>query len=151
LKKFVFRFQALLDTKKHLEEKCEDELAVLTRKQREVEAVLNEMEDRLARYYEEYCGNRKATIEEIRRYRCYFDKLNEDIELQKEVKANCADEVEMKRAELMAVQKEKLALEKLMEKDYCRYQQKMMTWERKFLDEIATAAFIRRGGDENIC
>ena len=150
MKKFVFRFQTLLDTKKHLEEKHENELAILVMEHRDKEAALKEMEDRLVGYYEEYCGNVKATVEEIQSYRRYFDKLNEDIKLQKEVTGKAADDVEMKRAELIAVQKEKLALEKLMGKDYRKYQQRMMTWERKFLDEIATAAFIRRGGDEDI-
>ncbi len=150
MKKFVFRFQALLDTKKHLEEKYENELAILMREQREEEAALKEMEERLVRYYEEYCGNGETTAEDIRRYRRYFDKLNNDIKLQKEVTAKAANDVEMKREELIAVQKEKLALEKLMAKDYRKHQEMVMTWERKFLDEIATSAYIRHSGNEKV-
>jgi len=150
LRRYVFRFQALLDTKKHFEEKYENELALLMKKQRDEETRLEEMERRLIRYHEEYVNSLKATIEEIRRYRDYFDKLNNDIERQVEAINNAAEEVEAKREELIEVRKEKLALEKLMEKDYRKYQEDMMMWERKFLDEIGTSGYIRRGGGETI-
>lgn len=150
MRRYVFRFQALLDTKKHFEEKYENELALLMKKQRDEETRLEEMERRLIRYHEEYVNSLKATIEEIRRYRDYFDKLNNDIERQVEAINNAAEEVEAKREELIEVRKEKLALEKLMEKDYRKYQEDMMMWERKFLDEIGTSGYIRRGGGETI-
>ena len=147
MKKFVFRFQTLLDTKIYLEEMYENELAILIRTRHDEETRLGEMKRRLAEYYKEYAGHREATIEEIRRYRDYFDKLNNDIELQKQTVEKAAGDVETKREELILVQKEKLALEKLKEKDYRKHQDKVMMWERKFLDEIATSDYIRNGGN----
>ncbi|GAH61387.1 unnamed protein product, partial [marine sediment metagenome] len=79
--------------------------------------------------------------------RDYFDKLNNDIELQKQAVEKATGDVETKREELISVQKEKLALEKLKDKDYRKYQDKVMMWERKFLDEIATGNYIRNGGN----
>ncbi len=150
MKKFVFRFQALLDTKKHFEEKYENELALMMRKQHDEEVRLEEMEQRLIRCREEHVNNTETTIEEICRYRNYFDKLHNDIERQVETIDKAAEEVEAKREKLIEVRKEKLALEKLMEKDYRKYQEDMMMWERKFLDEIGTIGYIRRGSGETI-
>ena len=143
MKKFTFRFQTLLNTKEHLEELKKNELAVLLGRLRVENERLTEMVHSLADCRDEYIRRDNGTVAEIQKYSEYFDKLGADIAKQKQVIANTETEVEDKRKELIAVQKERLALDRLKQKDYAKYMKELALWERKFLDEIGSNAFAR--------
>ena len=55
-----------------------------------------------------------------------------------------ATDVTQKRDNLIAIMKKRKTLEKLKEKEWLEYQQKLMQAERKFNDEVAATRHIRK-------
>lgn len=143
MKKFVFRFQTLLDTKKHHEELLENDLAILMKKHIEQQSLLEEARAELLSHREQCANCKEGLVEDIRRHRDFYEKLQDDIRLREEAVSAAASEVQSKRSELVELRRERLALEKLREKDHAKYQRELAMWERKFLDEIAAHKYAR--------
>ena len=67
----------------------------------------------------------------------YIQRLATDLDNQKRQVALAKKQFNQKRAELVEMIKKRKTLEKLKEKGFKTFQQKMLKTEREFMDEVA--------------
>lgn len=147
MKKFQFRLQVVLDIKeKQLEEKLL-ELSKVQRgmkdavqKQQTLESYQNEINSALLNVFQS--GN-DLDLVEVQRYKDFINKLLVDISNQKIVIQNISKLLEIKRKEVNDILKEKKVLEKLKENQQKKFYQAFEQYERRELDDIATARYSR--------
>jgi flagellar FliJ protein len=141
-----FKLEALLNHRRHQEEICQKELA-------QTERLLADEKDKLRRLKNEQVDNiQKLQIKqkEIKNVSdiilsvSYIQQLSEKIEEQKNWVDEATKTVNQKRHELITIVKKRKTLEKLKEKDWLAYQQKMMQYERKFMDDAASTRHTRK-------
>jgi flagellar FliJ protein len=143
---YRFKLQALLDHRRHQEEVCQKELAEaqqeLSEAHQQLKGVKRERRENIqqlqARQKERHHASNILMITN------YIDQLSRDILSQKQRVQQAAQKVTQKRDHLIAVMKKRKTLEKLKEKEWLAYQQKMMQDERKFNDEVAANRHIRK-------
>lgn len=95
----------------------------------------------LSNLYREYEILKEKSIKinkanEIKQYQLYKSGLEKNIESQRQVVEKKTIEFEKRRMELVDSQKDRKIMEKLKEKDYESYQNKVNLEEQKFLDEM---------------
>ncbi|MBW2412848.1 MAG: flagellar export protein FliJ [Deltaproteobacteria bacterium] len=71
----------------------------------------------------------------------YLDRLSMDIDNQKRQVVKCKKQFDRKRRELLEIIKKRKALEKLKEKGFLDYTQRMLKKERSFMDEAAATRY----------
>ena len=74
----------------------------------------------------------------------YIEQLSRDIEAHKQLVEQAAQTAARRRDRLITVMKKRKTLEKLKEKEWLAYQQKMMQVERKLNDEVAANRHVRK-------
>ena len=141
-----FTLEALLNHRRHQEEVCQKELA-------QTERLLADEKDKLGRLKNEKNHNieklqikqkEKINVSDIILSVNYIQQLSEKIEEQKKSVQQATKTVNQKRQELIAIVKKRKTLEKLKEKEWLAYQQKMMQNERKFMDDVASTRYARK-------
>jgi flagellar FliJ protein len=143
---YRFKLQALLNHHRHQEEVCQKELA-------EAQRTLTEAQEKLRLIKK----NKRVNIQKLqaRQKECrnvsniliftnYIEQLSRDIEAQMQPVRKASKNVIQKRDNLITLMKKRKTLEKLKEKEWLEYQQKMMQAERKFNDEVAATRHIRK-------
>jgi len=145
VRRFAFRFQRVLETKRHFEEMRKDELAALMAQrldeERKLFAVQGELLDRrleLARRAEA-----RETLRDLARLARYFYKLADDIKRFEGQLARWDEQIEAKREELVEAKREVKVLEKLEEKDRRAYAKAEADWEQKLIDDVASTRYVR--------
>ena len=148
MKKFQFRLQVVLDIKEKLLEQKLLELSKVQRglqeavdKQKTLESYQLEINQALLRVFQS--GN-DLDLVEVQRYKDFINKLIVDISNQKVVVQNITKLLEIKRAEVNEVLKEKKVLEKLKENQQKKYYQEFEEYQRRELDDIASSRYRRR-------
>ena len=141
-----FKLEALLNHRRHQEEICQKELA-------QTERLLADEKDKLRRLKNEQRDNiqklqikqkEKINVSDIILSVSYIRQLSEKIEEQKNCLQEATKTVNQKRHELITIVKKRKTLEKLKEKEWLAYQQKMMQNERKFMDDVASTRHARK-------
>ena len=147
MKKFQFRLQVVLDIKEKLLEEKLVELSKIQRglqeaiqKQKTLENYQLEINQALLKVFQS--GNDLDLIE-VQRYKDFINKLIVDISNQKVVVQNITKVLEIKRREVNEVLKEKKVLEKLKENQKKKYYREFEDYERRELDDIASARYMR--------
>ncbi len=143
---YRFKLQALLDHHRHQEEVGQKELA-------EARRTLTDAQEKLRRIKKDKRENiqklqarqkERHNISNILIFSNYIEKLSRDIEARIQQVRKASKNVTQKRDNLITLMKKRKTLEKLKEKEWLEYQQKMMQDERKFNDEVAATRHIRK-------
>ena len=141
-----FKLEALLGHRRHQEEICQKELA-------QAERLLADENHKLYRQKTEKRDNvqklqikqkKIVNVSDIILTVRYIQQLSEKIEEQKECARKASSKVNQKRYELITIVKNRKTLEKLKEKEWLAYQQKVKQTERKLMDEVASTRHARK-------
>ncbi|SHM10568.1 flagellar FliJ protein [Caldanaerovirga acetigignens] len=150
MKRFKFNLNTALRIKQKIEQIREHQLIeahkVLEREKQELLA-LKEKKNDIKQVMEKKL-QRSLKASELILYESSINALNERVKNQ-ESKVNAAI---MKSKEIsrlyLAARRERQVIEKLKEKKYANYLIELNREEQKILDDIASLAYIRRGGEE---
>ena len=141
-----FKLQTLLNHHHHQEEVCQKELA-------EAQRDLSDAREKLRRLKKDKGENiqKLQARQEGRHHKSeilifinYISQLSSDIKAQAQQVHKASEIVTLKRNNLIAIMKKRKTLEKLKEKEWLEYQQKMLQAERKFNDEVAATRHFRK-------
>ncbi|MBN1916640.1 MAG: flagellar export protein FliJ [Verrucomicrobia bacterium] len=150
MKRFVFRFQRVLEMRRHGEDVKKNELAALMAQrlqdERKLFAVQGELLDRQC----ELAGRAEAheTLSDLAGLARYFLKLADDIRCVEEQLVRWDAQIEAKRIELVEAKRDVKVLEKIEESDRRAYDKALAGWEQKLIDEVATGRHVRRLREE---
>jgi flagellar FliJ protein len=141
---FRFRFEALLNHHRHQEEVSQIELARAQRRLTDEQGNLRRQktEKRVAVQKLQTQQKDKINVSDIIMYLNFIERLSKNIARQVHCVQVVTKSVNQKRSELIKLMKKRKTLERLKEKEWLAYQQKMQQNERKRMDE---AASIRHG------
>jgi flagellar FliJ protein len=143
---YQFKLEALLNHRRHQEEVCQKQLA-------QTERQLVDEQDKLRRQKKEERENilnlqakqkDNINVADIILSVNYIQQLSNKIKVQKNSVREATKKVNQKRNELIGIVKKRKTLEKLKEKQWLAYQQKMMQNERKLMDEVASTRHVRK-------
>jgi flagellar FliJ protein len=145
VKRFRFRFQRVLDTKRHFEETKKNELAALIAQRLEDERKLfgiqSELLDRQCDLARRAMGGER--LGDLARWARYLLKLTDDIRRFERLLVEWDEQIEIKRGELVEAKREVKVLEKLEETDRRAHAKELADWEQKLIDEVATGRHVR--------
>jgi flagellar FliJ protein len=150
MRRFKFNLNTALRVKQKIEQIREHQLIearmVLEREKQELLA-LKEKKNDIKQVMEREL-QRPLKAAELMLYESIMNALNERVKNQ-ESKVKCAIEKSKEITELyLAARRERQVMEKLKEKKYANYLIELNREEQKILDDIASLAYIRRGGEE---
>ena len=141
-----FKLEALLNHRRHQEEICQKKLAqterLLADEKDKLRCLKNEQRDNIQKL--QIKQKEIINISDIILSVSYIQQLSEKIEEQKNCVQEATKTVNQKRHELITIVKKRKTLEKLKEKEWLAYQQKMMQNERKFMDDVASTRHARK-------
>lgn len=143
MKRFQFRFQALLNVEQHKEDAVKQELkTLLYNLQREKETLSNLQTIYLAQQ-EEFARKQFGRIspEELKLYEAYIFTLSNQITSQQVKVKECEAEADIVRQKLIEISKRRKMLEKLREKKKKEHEYLLQQSENKQLDELAVTRF----------
>ena len=141
-----FKLQALLNHRRHQEEVCQKELAEAQRILADAQETLRCLKKDKRKNIQQLQARQKErhNASNILIFTNYIEQLSKDIDAQIQQVRRASKNVTQKRDNLVAIMKKRKTLEKLKEKEWQAYQQKMMQIERKFNDEVAATRHIRK-------
>ena len=87
---------------------------------------------------------KETTTSDILLYLPYIEQVSKDIERQKKRVLELEKKVEQNLKDLLEATKKKKALQKLKEKSFKAYNQKLLKNEQDFLNEVAVSQYNRR-------
>ena len=150
MKRFAFRFQRVLETKRHFENLRKNELAALMAQRLEDERRLFSIQDELLDGQRDLAERAEAhrALTDIARIARYFGKLADDIRRFEQQLARWDEQIAAKREELVEARKGTRILEKLEAADRRAYGKALAGWEQKMIDEVATGRYVRRLHEE---
>jgi len=149
VKKFKFRFRALLEAKRDREDQKKRELSELMRAKEMQQQALNRLRGRVDRCREEMrrlCLSDGTAAMVALAEECLM-RLAEETEAQRRVVAEAAQRVEEKRRELVQVSKERRILEKLQERERAEFEARAEAAEQRLMDEISLNKYVRNMSD----
>ena len=143
---FRFKLEALLNHRRHQEEVCQKELAQTERQLTEEQAKLRRQKKEKRHNVQMLQAKQQdhINVSEIILSVNYIRQLTKNIEVQKICVRDAAKKVNQKRNQLIVIVKKRKTLEKLKEKEWHNYRQKMMLNERKLMDEVASTRHTRK-------
>ena len=150
MKRFAFRFQRVLETKRHFEDIQKNELALLMAQRLEDERRLLAIEGELLERQRQLAGRAEAreTLDDVVLLMRYFEKLVGQIRLCREQLDRWDRQIEAKREELVEAKRETKVLEQLEQADRRAYDKALAGWEQKLIDEVAAARYVRAKHEE---
>jgi flagellar protein FliJ len=142
---FRFKLQTLLHHRRHQEEMVQKELAELQQKlAAEQEKLRIEKRDKRLNLLELRKKQRNSsTVTEILLFLNYIEQLSKNIEIQALRVQKVKKTVIQKRNELILIMKKRKTVEKLREKQWQGYRQKLAKTERTLMDEVAAGRYVR--------
>lgn len=139
MKKFKFRFQAVLNVRKDHEERHKRELGDLNRLKAAQERRLMGLAERRKACEEE--ARRQISsgthVAQAARHGEYLRWVCEEIERQKAVVADVEHKTEQKRQELVEAAKERRMMERLLDRDHRDFMMRVERSQQAFLDELS--------------
>jgi flagellar FliJ protein len=87
---------------------------------------------------------KETTTSDILLYLPYIEQVSKDIERQNKVVLELEKKVEQNIKDLLEATKKKKALQKLKEKSFKAYNQKLLKNEQDFLNEVAVSQYNRK-------
>ncbi|MFH1860545.1 MAG: flagellar export protein FliJ [bacterium] len=144
--RFNFKFQHILNIKKHKENLLQEELSQLKRSFQHEESVLWGIEDKtrecLLKIKELQTG--MISIQKIMDYHNFLSGLNKDIAAQKNRLESLSTEINDAISKLVHASQERKVFEKLRERKWDEFQSEVNKEEQEFMDEIASIGYERK-------
>ena len=143
---FRFKLETLLNHSRHQEEVGQIELARAQRRLTDEQGLLRRQKKEKRENVQKLQTKQKEKINvtDIILYVNFIEQLSKNIARQ----ANCVrvatKGVNQKRNELVKFMKKRKTLERLKEKEWLAYQQKMLQNERKLMDEAASTRHVQK-------
>ena len=143
---YRFKLQSLLSHRRHQEEVCQKELAEAQRDVSDAKKKLKGLQiEKNANIQQLQAWQKEPhNASKVLMFTNYIEHLSKDIESQTQGVQLAVQKVTDIRERLIEVMKKRKTLEKLKEKGWLAYQQKMMQAERKFNDEVAATRHARK-------
>lgn len=144
---FEFKFKAVLNYRRQLEEVCQQEFAQKKNTWINELQKLEELYELWKKYITEWRSIQKGTISvwALELYQKHMLTLKDEIENQAERVRQCVQAMEEQREKLLQAVKDKKVIEKLEEYHFTEYSRQQRKKETKFLDDIATQRFNIKG------
>ncbi|HWR43167.1 flagellar export protein FliJ [Sporomusa sp.] len=146
MKKFRFRLETLLKFRKMQEEQAQIKLAEATNRLNKEQEYLGILRNQLAsnlKLLSQEQSSGSPTIETLKTFSYYIDKIKRHITEQQEQVAKAADYQQECLAELEGAIKQRKLVDNLREKRLEQYGKELLQEEQKILDELGTQAFVR--------
>jgi len=150
VRRFAFRFERVLETKRYVEEMKANELAALMAQRLQDEERLLAVQGQLLDQQREL-ANRAETrqaLSDIAVIARYMNTLVDEIRRYQEQLARWDEQIEGKREELVEAKRETTVLDKLKKSDRRAYQKAVNDWEQKLIDDAAAGRYVRRMREE---
>lgn len=138
---YVFPMEKVLNYREQVEREIMEEMGQVQQRVNGEKLKLKNMKEDL----ETMRNKTYATIEELRYKSLYEESLVSDIEVQVQVVKDWELELEEHRGKLIEAQKQRKIMEKLKEKDYEKYIEKIRKEQQKELDELAVLKYSYSG------
>lgn len=144
---FTFKFQAVLNYRRQLEEARQQEFAGSKRQWEQARQKLEHYHGLWQQCIAQWRISQKSkpTINEIGLYRLYMQGLKNDINKQAAQVKHCLQEMEKKRVALLQASSAKKIMEKLKEKSRLQFLQEQIKREQKFINEVGLRQSYKRG------
>ena len=144
--RFDFKFQHILNIKKHKENLLQEGLSQLKRSFQHEESVLWRIEDKtkecLFKLKELQAGI--ISIQEIMDYHNFLTSLSEDIIAQKNKLERLSTEIDDAISKLVHASQERKIFEKLRERKWDEFRLEANKEEQEFMDEVASNSHERK-------
>ncbi len=136
---YTFNLEPLLNHRRYQEEILQKELAESQKHLVEHEHLLRTIKSRRRKYSQELHQRQKkdGTVSELIMYFSYLERLSKEFDDQKRRVTLAKKQFDQKRMELIEAVKKRKTLEKLKEKGFHSYQQKLLKKEQVLMDEVA--------------
>ncbi len=146
MKKYRFNLEPVLNHRRLVEETLQKDLAILKISLIDENEKLITYEESRVKLLGELQQIQKevTTTSDILLYLPFIEQVSKDIERQKKRVLELENKVEQNRKELLEATKKKKALQKLKEKAFKAYNQKLIKNEQDFLNEVSVTQFNRR-------
>lgn len=143
---YQFKLQTLLNHHQHQEEVCQKDLAEAQRDLSDAREKLRRLKNDKGENIQKLQARQEGRHHksEILIFINYISQLSSDINAQGQQVHKASENVTRKRNNLVAIMKKRKTLEKLKEKEWLEYQQKLLQAERKFNDEVAATRHFRK-------
>ena len=143
---YRFNLEPVLNHRRLIEETLQKDLALLKISLIDENKRLITYEESRGKLLEELQKIQKegTTTSDILLYLPYIEQVSKDIERQKNRVLELESKVEQNLKDLLEATKKKKALQKLKEKAFKAYNQKLIKNEQDFLNEVAVSQFNRR-------
>ncbi|CQR71483.1 Flagellar FliJ protein [Sporomusa ovata DSM 2662] len=150
MKKFRFRLETLLKFRKMEEEQAQLKLTEASIRLYKEQELLNQLQNNLVvsldLLSQEQSGS--PTIETLKTFGYYIDKIKSEIIHQQEQVANAETYRQECLVVLEAAMKQRKLVDNLREKRLEQYHTELLQEEQKLLDELGTQAFMRNKESE---
>jgi len=146
MKEYRFNLEPVLNHRRLVEETLQKDLAILKISLIDENERLITYEESRVQLLEELQQIQKegTTTSDILLYLPFIEQVSKDIEKQKKRVLKLEKKVEQNLKDLLEAIKNKKALQKLKEKAFKTYNQKLIKNEQDFLNEVAVSQFNRR-------
>ena len=146
MKEYRFNLEPVLNHRRLVEETLQKDLAILKISLIDENERLITYEESRVKLLEELHQIQKegTTTSDILLYLPFIEQVSKDIERQKKRVLELEKTVEQKRKDLLEATKKKKSLQKLKEKAFKAYNQKLIKNEQDFLNEVSVTQFNRR-------
>ena len=146
MKEYRFNLEPVLNHRRLVEETLQKDLAILKISLIDENERLITYEKSRVQLLEELQQIQKegTTTSDILLYLPFIEQVSKDIERQKKRVLELEKQVEQNLKDLLEATKNKKALQKLKEKAFKTYNQKLIKNEQDFLNEVAVSQFNRR-------
>ena len=140
---FKFNLQPLLNHRRYLEEVLQKELAQFRKRLTAEQNKLRRLKEKKREYSQRLQQRQKVngTVSDLILYLRYLDRLSTELKHQHQQVIAAEKAFKTKRNDLIESMKKRKVLEKLKENRSKAYQQQMLKYERKFMDEVAAKQF----------
>lgn len=145
MKEYRFNLESVLKHRRLVEESLQKDLAILKISLIDENERLITYEDSRVKLLEELQQIQKkgTTTSDVLLYLPFIEQVSKDIDRQKERVLKLEKQVEQNRKDLLEATKKKKALQKLKEKAFKAYNQKLIKNEQDFLNEVSVSQFNR--------
>ena len=145
MKEYRFNLEPVLNHRRLVEETLQKDMAILKISLIDENERLITYEESRVKLLEELHQIQKegTTTSDILLYLPFIEQVSKDIERQKKKVVELEKKVEQNLKDLLEATKNKKALQKLKEKAFKTYNQKLIKNEQDFLNEVAVSQFNR--------
>lgn len=145
MKKFQFRLETLLKFRKMEEEQAQIKLGEASARLYKEQELLREQENKLTATLDLLNKEQTAcpTIETLKTFGYYIDKIKSDIVKQEEQVAKAASYRQECLTALETAMKQRKLVDNLRNKRLEQYKAQLLQEEQKLLDELGTQVFMR--------